>query len=479
MIRVGSNALQMAVIGMVAGMSIGVGAKTYQLAEINYVVLDGSSVKADPILTLLDVNASSDDSEAVHIDLDEVIHPNLSGIGGAFNEQGGEAFMRLSKDNRAILAEALFNPETGAGLTLCRTAIGASDFGLGAYSYSETADDYKMKDFSVERDTTSVIPFIRAAMAENPDLTIFASPWSPPGWMKENGVMAAGEDHDRSKNVLKEDPKIYKAYALYFEKYVKAYAKHGVTVDRILIQNETDMSPIYPGCDMLPEQMAELVSKYIRPQFRRARLDTELWAGSFRGTGQRGARKHETLDFMKQDGSDAVDGLGMQYCQDKILDQLHETYPDLKMMHTEGRCENGRNNTKQAQARFGEIAMWINSGCENFCYWNMVLNEKGESGWGWKQNSLVRIDRDSGEVFYNNDFAPVALMGRYIRPGDQSLQVTTPEGVHAVAVKNSKRLVVFLQNDTDQAMIRNVELSSGRNYSVELPARALCAVVFK
>ncbi|MDF7799541.1 hypothetical protein P4C99_08695 [Pontiellaceae bacterium B1224] len=473
------SALQVAVIGMVAGMSIGAEAKTYQVAEMNYVVLDGEKVKADPIITVTDVKTSSNDPELeVEIELDDVITSSLAGLGGAFNEQGGEAFMTLPEASRAALAEALFNPKTGAGFSLCRTAIGSSDFGLGSYSYAETPNDYQMKNFSVERDTTSVIPFIRAAMAQNPDLKMFASPWSPPGWMKENGVMDAGKDHDRSKNVLKNDPKIYKAYALYFEKYVKAYAANGVTIDRIIVQNETDMSPVYPGCDMLPAQMSEFIVEYLRPQFTKSKVDAEIWAGTFRGTGQKGARKNETLDFMKQPASKVVDGLGMQYCSDKILKQLRDTYPELKMMHTEGSCANGKNTVKQAKGRFGEIAMWLNSSCENYCYWNMVLNEEGKSGWDWSQNSLVRIDRKTGEIIYNNDFAPVALMSRYIRPGDQLLKADIDGKGKAVVVQNKDGLIVFLENQKDAPSTQAIEVED-QEITVELPANSVCAFVLK
>ncbi len=469
--------LQTAVLGAAMSMTIGAEAKAYKLAEMNYVVLDGAALKADPILTAANVKTAAGEPEnVVKVDLEQVLHPSLGGLGGAFNEQGGEAFMTLPPASRKKLAEALFYPETGAGLTLCRTAVGSSDFGLGAYSYSETPDDFQMKHFSVERDAETVIPFIQAAMAENPELKIFASPWSPPAWMKENGVMDPGHGHDRAKNVLKSDPEIYKAYALYFAKYVKAYAKHGVTIDRIVIQNETDMSPVYPGCDMLPEQMAELASEYIRPQFENAQLDTELWAGTFRGVTQKGARRDESLVFMKQQGSEAVDGVGLQYCRPDILKKLHETYPDLKMMHTEGSCANGQNTVKQARGRFGEMAMWLNSGCENFCYWNMVLNEESQSGWGWSQNSLVRIDRESGEVFYNNDFAPVALLSRFIRPGDQLLKADAGEA-NAVAVKGKNGLIVFLENQKAAASLQRIE-AGGQAYDVELPANSVCAFVF-
>ena len=45
----------------------------------------------------------------------------------------------------------LFSKEK-AGFSFCRTAIGASDFGLDAYSYSLMPNDYKMAHFSIERD---------------------------------------------------------------------------------------------------------------------------------------------------------------------------------------------------------------------------------------------------------------------------------------------------------------------------------------
>ena len=158
----------------------------YELLEMNYVLIkDDAKVSSQPIQTQAIIKtAPSANAGTAVVKLDEVVTPKLSGIGGAFNEQGGEAFMSLPEAVRKKVAETLFNPKTGAGLTFCRTAIGASDFGLGAYSYSETADDYEMKHFSVERDAKSVIPFIRAAQAENSELRIFASPWSPPGWMK-------------------------------------------------------------------------------------------------------------------------------------------------------------------------------------------------------------------------------------------------------------------------------------------------------
>ena len=444
----------------------------YSTAELNYVDLsDEAQITAQPVkTTTITLSEAEGDEGVIRISLDTLVHSNLSGIGGAFNEQGGEAFMSLPEASRKALAEALFNPATGSGFSLCRTAVGSSDFGLSAYSYSETPEDYNMEHFSVERDTKSVIPFILAAQAENPDLVMFASPWSPPGWMKVSGKMDGGKASPET-NILRATPEIYQAYALYFSKYIQAYAQNGINIHRLVVQNETDMNPPYPGCDMKPEEMANLISNYIQPQFAKDGINTEVWAGSFRG------KRSDAQNFMKLENANDAVGLGLQYCPQFVLKELRENYPDLKMMHTEGRCENGNNSMVQARKRFGEMASWINMGCENYCFWNMVLNETSTSGWDWKQNSLVNIDRNTGKVTYNPDYAPVSLLSRYIRPGDQALKVETKKGA-ALAIRNSERLVVFLQNNAKAPATRYIQIE-GKTYSAEVPAQSLCALVFK
>ncbi|WP_165730790.1 hypothetical protein [Polaribacter sp. 20A6] len=444
----------------------------YQL-ELNYVTLaNGTIVSPQPVKSKnIDLISKKEGSLSFKVELDSVIHQNLSGIGGAFNEMGGEAYISLSLENQKELSNALFNIREGSGLSNCRTAVGSSDFGLSAYSYSEIPEDYKMENFSIEREKSSVIPFLQAAYNVNPDLKMFASPWSPPGWMKESGTMDGGNTN-LEKNTLRKDPKIYEAYALYFAKYIKAYKENGINLDRLIIQNETDMNPTYPGNDMQPEEMANLVSNYIIPQFKESNIDTEIWAGSFRG------KRKDAQKFMSLEKASDVVGVGLQYAPSSTLKTLKENHPDIKIMHTEGRCENGDNSMKQARNRFSEIATWLNYGSENYCYWNIILNETSTSGWGWKQNSLINIDREKDVITYNADYAPISLLSQYIRPGDKSLIVNTPENKKAIAVKNKDRVVVFLENNETAATTQNIELK-GKTYAVDLPAESLCAFVFK
>jgi glucosylceramidase len=56
-------------------------------------------------------------------------------------------------------------------------------------------------------------------------------------------------------NNLLDTEEIYNAYTLYFEKYIKGHAAHGITISRLCPQNEMDASPSYPGCVIPPAQM--------------------------------------------------------------------------------------------------------------------------------------------------------------------------------------------------------------------------------
>ncbi|MDX2431696.1 MAG: hypothetical protein QNK35_12240 [Bacteroides sp.] len=195
-----------------------------------------------------------------------------------------------------------------------------------------------------------------------------------------------------------------------------------------------------------------------------------MWAGTFRG------KRDDAAKFIAIEGADKIDGIAMQYAAPHNVKAAVEAgYP---VMHTEGKCYNSKNTMAQAQSRFSEVCMWLNAGSENYCYWNMVLNEESKSGWGWKQNSMIKIDRQAKTVTYNADYAPMALLSKFIRPGDQSIHTVTPDEVDALAIRNEKQLVVFLQNETDAIAKQNIAFTD-QNYTVELPAKSLCAFVFK
>lgn len=305
------------------------------------------------------------------------IQPNVTfqkieGFGGAFNEIGGEALLSLKKEQQEEVMQQLFSTDK-AGFTFCRTAIGASDFGLDAYSYSMVANDYKMEHFSIERDQKYVLPYIKSAFKINPKLTLFASPWSPPGWMKVSGEM---EGLKGKPNTLINDSKVFSAYATYFVKYIQAYQKNGVPIERICIQNENDANTKYPSCEFPAKEMVSFANNYLVPAFQKNKIAAKVYAGTFRVV-----EKMDLMDFVKCENTKNIEGVGIQYTDARFLSDAKAIIPGLKIFHTEGHCYNGENSEEQATHRLEEVADYINSGSTTFTYWNMILNETTKSGW--------------------------------------------------------------------------------------------------
>ena len=399
----------------------------------------------------------------------------LVGVGAAFSEIGALAFVGLPPDHQKELLKNLFDAKEGAGFSMCRLPIGSSDFATSAYSYAETPDDYEMKAFSLARDEKSIIPLVQSAQGVSPELKLFASPWSPPAWMKDSGKIDGGGDNSR----LRDDDRVYAAYALYFEKYLAGYRAHGIPIARLCPQNEMDCNPRYPGCVVKPEEMQRLVVKHLAPRFAASKVSTEIWAGTFRES----PKTPWATECMKNEAfRAAIAGLGIQYFDGRFVGELAKSYPGLRFMHTEASCENGKNTVAQAQNRFSEMIGKFNAGCDNYAYWNMLLDESQKSGWGWAQNSLVTIDRASGGVRYNPDFQPVCLVSRVVRPGfvrigaafhgAKDSKFSTP--VAAFQGPNGE-IVVLAQNRSSEPAALNL-IADKRTIRVVLPANADCAI---
>lgn len=146
-------------------------------------VPDSCFVK-NPLITMKPMEGTPD----VEI-LTEKKFQRIDGFGGCFNELGWTTLSALNEADRSSIITDLFSPE-GMNFTLGRMPVGANDFSRDWYSYNETDKDFEMKNFSIANDKETLIPFIKAAQKINPHIKIWASPWSPPSWMKYNNHYA-------------------------------------------------------------------------------------------------------------------------------------------------------------------------------------------------------------------------------------------------------------------------------------------------
>lgn len=168
----------------------------------------------------------------------------IEGFGACFNEIGWEALLGLKDNERNKILTDLFSKE-GVNFTLYRMPLGSNDYSLSYYSYNDVPEDFEMKNFNIDRDRYILIPYIKEAKKINPDLKIWASPWSPPAWMKVNnhyamGIskvkqMDAGKEIKNDATTFKMEERYLKAYSLYFSKFVQAYKNEGIDISMVQV----------------------------------------------------------------------------------------------------------------------------------------------------------------------------------------------------------------------------------------------------
>src|SRR5260370_32802429 len=150
-----------------------------------------------------------------------------------------------------------------SGLSVARTCVGASDYATKPYSFDDSPEpDPELKHFTIEHDREYILPTLRAARKLNPDLFLFSSPWSPPGWMKAGGSLLGGSMRK----------KYYAPYANYFVKFLQDYSNEGVKINAITIQNEvdTDQDGRMPAALWGQEHEIEFVKLHLSPALESA-----------------------------------------------------------------------------------------------------------------------------------------------------------------------------------------------------------------
>ena len=195
-------------------------------------------------------------SSPATLEADGRSYQKMLGFGGCFNELGYRALSHLSPTDRAALLTELY-AQDGANFNVCRVPIGANDYAEDWYSLDETPGDYALKHFSIERDKHCLIPYIKEAQAYQPEMVLFASPWSPPTWMKNPAVYNWGK--------LIQTPENLRAYAHYFARFVQAYAEQGVKIDQVSRAKRAGRKPEVPIVHVDGRGVADVHSGLHRP----------------------------------------------------------------------------------------------------------------------------------------------------------------------------------------------------------------------
>jgi glucosylceramidase len=249
----------------------------------------------------------------------------ILGFGGAFTDATCYTFNRLAAPAREQLFHELFHPSE-MGLSTGRVCVGSSDYSTKVYSYDDGEADPDLNRFSIEHDRDYILPMLREARRVNPDLFLFSTPWSPPGWMKFNNSMLGGS---MRKNYLP-------VYAQYYLKFLQAYAAEGVPLQALTSQNEvdTDQDGRMPACIWPQEYEIQFVRDHLGPLLEKAGIQTKIWIldHNYNLWG----RAICTLEDEKlRDYANAVAWHGY-YGTPDMMSKVQDTYPEIEMHWTEG-----------------------------------------------------------------------------------------------------------------------------------------------
>jgi len=364
----------------------------------------------------------------------------ILGFGAAFTEAACFTFGQLAAQPREQLMNELFHPSE-MGLNVCRTCIGASDYSLKPYSYDEGEPDPELKRFSIDNDREYIIPALRAARKANPDLFLFSSPWSPPGWMKSGGSMLGGSMRKR----------YMPAYAQYFLKFLQAYESAGVPVQAVTVQNEvdTDQDARMPACIWPQEFEMEFVREHLGPLLERSGAKTKIWILDH-NYNLWGRAIAELDDPEVRKYSNAV-AWHAYVGKPEMIEKVHEADPTAEMHWTEGGPDISNSDYANDWAKWGiTFTGALRHWCQSLTGWNLALDEQGRPNIGpFPCGGLVTIHSQTKEITRSGQYLALAHFARSVRRGARRFQSESavsaldhvafenPDGTRALLVTNS------------------------------------------
>lgn len=328
---------------------------------------------------------------------DEIEYQSVLGFGGAFTESAAYNYSLLTENQKKDFMEKCFSRQKGIGYNFGRMHINSCDFSLDIYSYIEDGD-IELKTFNIERDRKYIIPFVKDAMKYCDDeLIIFASPWSPPAFMKDN------KNAVRGGKLLEEYKEVW---ARYYAKYIKAMAAEGITISAISVQNEPIAIQTWESCYYSPEDEREFIDKYLDPVLEQeglADIKIIIWDHNKERVYDRTKKIFESEKVKNR-----VWAVGHHWYSGDHFDGMrlvHEQF--AKPLISTEICGSINEDVISLAERYGrELCGDFSNYTCGFCDWNLLISEKG----GPYHNRSAQTTACAGVVFEDKSkgcYAPV------------------------------------------------------------------------
>lgn len=387
----------------------------------------------------------------------EVKYQSILGFGAAFTDASVCNINSLLPEQKEEMMDMLFSPDK-MNMNVCRTTVAQSDYGRVPYTYDDTPDDMELKDFSIDYDREYIIPFIRRARELNPEMFLFSSTWSPPGWMKSNKDVFGGW----MKNEYLE------VYARYYLKYLQAYAAEGIEIKALTAQNEseTDQQGKMPACYWHPDTEAAFLKDHLVPLLEKNGLKPLIWIMDHNYDLWKRAK------FMLDDPGlkKVVDGVAFHPYGGTAdtLSLLHEAHPGVNMYFTElgvgpgPRADYATDFCKFAK-RFSDA---LNNWCRCITLWNFSLNEEGGPNIGPQPGSggMININTKTHGIIYSGQFRAINHFCRFIKRGAHRIACgsISADFSHSAFLNPDGSYVLVLANP---GQTRTIQVKLGDKYA--------------
>lgn len=403
------------------------------------------------------------------------------GIGGAITDASAEVFAKLPTEKQAEFLTAYYDKEKGIGYSLCRTPIHSCDFSSASYTYIEDGDK-DLETFSIEHDQQYKIPLIKKAIeTAGGSLLLYASPWSPPAFMKDNNNMLQGG---------KLKPAYFDSWAMYYAKFIKAYEAEGMPIWGVTIQNEPMAVQRWESCIYTAEEERDFLKNHLGPTLEKEGLGDKkvvVWDHN------RDLITHRANTiFDDPEASKYAWGIGFHWYEtwaggDPMfgnLGNIKQSYPTKNLLFTEG-CQE-RFSTERYQywahaERYGRsIINDFQHGTVGWTDWNILLDEGGGPNHvGNFCFAPIHGDTQKGELIYTPTYYYIGHFSKFIRPGAKRISTTSSRS-HLLStsfLNEDGKLVSVIMNQSDMNIDYQLYVGTSEAIALSIPAHAMQSII--
>ncbi|MDM8301007.1 glycoside hydrolase family 30 protein [Collinsella tanakaei] len=375
------------------------------------------------------------------------------GFGAALTEASAWVFAQMPATLQDEVLVRCFGPASlgGNAYTLCRTHLQSCDFARGNYAYvSRPRRGQDVLDtFTIERDRSLLIPFIRCCQALAPELSLVAAPWSPPAFMKTNRSM----NHGGKLRARYAD-----AWARVLARAVAAWRAEGIPIERLAVQNEPMATQTWDSCVYTAQEEAHFAAYHLKPALVAEGLDDVKLLAWDHNKERLVSRMHDMDNALAADGGLTASYAGAAFHwytgdHSDAVRLARTLYPACELIHTEGcaafSAGKGQTAATDAEHYAHDMIGDLNAGANGYIDWNILLDEQGGPNHvGNFCDAPLMYDRASERLIVNRSFDYIGHITRFVQPGARILPTSShtdwletlcalnPDGTHTLVILN-------------------------------------------